>query len=168
MRVLADGKTKLTMLTTEPADPENPTVTELAAGIDLSCKVVASDFTFGPTDSETVSEPALCDEGNAESLGRSNYEAALSIWREYLEAGGADPAADAAFQAVKEKGATLWLYSRLTDKKATDPWAAGDEIYFGAEVTNDTPQVGREGWIKARVPMKVQQGWPFIQVAAGA
>lgn len=166
MRVLADGKTKLALLTTEPANPASPTETELTAGIDLSCKVVASDFEFGPTDSETVAEAALCDEGNAEALGRSNYTAAMSLWREYLEAGGIDPAADAAFEAVKVKGATFWLYGRRTDKPALDAWEAGDEIFFGAEVTNDTPQMQAEGWLKARVPMKVQKGYPFTEVAA--
>lgn len=168
MRVLADGKTKLTLLTTEPANPEAPTATELTAGIDLSCKVVSSDFEFGPTDSETVAEPALCDEGNAESYGRSNYTAALTLWREYLEAGGIDPAEDAAFEAVKFKGATFWMYARRTDKKSTEAWLAADEIYFGAEVTNDNPQPQSEGWIKFRIPMKVQKGYPFIEVAAGA
>lgn len=166
MRVLADGKTKLALLTTEPANPDAPTAAELTAGIDLSCKVVASDFMFGPTDSETVSEPALCDEGNAEALGRSNYQAGITLWREYLEAGGIDPAEDAAFDALKVKGATFWLYARMTDKKSSEPWLAADEIYFGAEVTNDTPQMQTEGWIKAKVPMKVQKGYPFIAVAA--
>ena len=62
-RVLADGKTKFTILTTAPANPAAPTAAELNAGIDLSCKVLSEGFEFGPTDSETVDEAALCDEG---------------------------------------------------------------------------------------------------------
>lgn len=165
-RVLADGKVKFTILTTAPANPDAPTATELNAGIDLSCKVLASDFEFGPVDSETVAEPALCDEGNAEAYGRSNYAAAFTLWRYYLEAGGVDATEDAGFEAVKVKGATLYGYVRRTDKPATDAWAAADEIAFGGEVTNDNPQPQAGGWLKYRVPMKVQRGWPFIEVAA--
>lgn len=166
-RVLADGKVKFTILTTAPADPEAPTAVELNAGIDLSCKILASDFAFGPTGSETVDEPALCDEGSAQAYGRSNYEALFTLWRYYLEAGGVDPDEDAGFAAVKVKGATLWGYKRMTDKKATEDWADGDEITFGGEFTNDNPQAQTGGWQKFTVPCAVQKGWPFIAVAAG-
>lgn len=164
-RVLADGKVKFTILTTAPVDPEAPTAAELNAGIDLSCKVLASDFEFGPTDSETIDEGALCDEGAAVAYGRSNYGAGFTLWRYYLEAGGIDTTEDAGFEAVKSKGATLWGYKRMTDKKATEDWADGDEIAFGAEFTNDNPQAQTGGWQKYRVPGQVQKGYPFIEVA---
>lgn len=169
-RVLADGKIKFTILTTAPENPEAPTAAELNAGIDLSCKVLSSDFTWSAADSDRVSEPALCDEGNASAIGRSNYSAGFTLWRYYLEAGGADPTEDAGFEAVREKGATLWGYARRTDKAATEDWAADDEIYLGAEFTTDTPQVPSDagGWLKWRVPAEVQRGYPFIEVAAGA
>ena len=166
MRVLADGKTKFTILTTKPADPAAPTAAELNAGIDLSCKVLASDFEFGPTDSETIDEAALCDEGAASAYGRSNYAAGFTLWRYFLEAGGVDPSEDAGFEAVKVKGATLWGYKRMTDKPATDDWETGDEITFGAEFTNDHPQAQSGGWMKFRVPGQVQRGWPFAEVGA--
>ena len=166
MRVLADGKVKFTILTTSPANPDAPTAAELNAGIDLSCKVLSEGFEFGPTDSETIDEAALCDEGSAEALGRSNYQSSFTLWRYFLEAGGFDPTEDAGFEAVKYKGATLWAYSRKTDKKATEDWAAEDEIRFGAEITNDNPQDQAGGWVKYRVPCKVQRGYPFIEVAA--
>jgi len=169
MRVLADGKTKFTILTTAPANPEAPTATELNAGIDLSCKVVASDFNWSATDSEKVNEPALCDDANANSLGKSNYQVGFSLWREYLEAGGADPSADAGFEAVKVKGTTLWGYARLSDKAATAAWEAGDEIYLGGEFATDTPQQPQGGgWVKFRIPGEMQRGYDFIEVAAGA
>lgn len=166
-RVLADGKVKFTILTTAPVDPAAPTATELNAGIDLSCKVLASDFEFGPTDSETIDEGALCDEGAATAYGRSNYTAAFTLWRYFLEAGGADPAEDVGFEAVKEKGATLWGYKRANDKKATEPWVAAEEIVFGGEFTNDNLQSQAGGWLKYRVPCSIQKGYPFIEVGAG-
>ena len=63
------------MLTTKPANPAAPTATELNAGIDLSCDVMASDFTWGATDSDKVAEKALCVENNANALGASNFAA---------------------------------------------------------------------------------------------
>lgn len=168
-RVLAEGKTKFTILTTKPANPAAPTATELNAGIDLSCKVLTENFTWTPADSDKVNEKALCDEGNANAIGASNYSLGFTLWRYYLDAGGEDAAADAGFAAVKEKGTTLWGYIRKSDKPATDTWAAGDEIPLGAEFATDTPQdPGGAGWLKYRVPCEAQRGWPFIEVAAGA
>jgi len=169
-RVLADGKTKFTILTAAPVDPEAPTAAELNAGIDLSCKVLASDFNWTASDSDKISEPALCDDSNSNSLGKSNHSAGFTLWRYYLDAGGVDPSADAGFAAVKEKGATLYGYARRTDKASTEAWAANDEIYLGAEFTVDTPQVPGDagGWLKWRVPGEVQRGFDWIKVGAGA
>ena len=168
-RVLADGRIKLSALTTEPTNPDAPSVTELNAGIDLSCKVTQDGFTFGATDSDKIQEKALCTVNNANSLGPSNGEVAFNVWRYFDEAGGFDTADDTAFEALKEKGTTLWLYARQMDKLATDAWAATDEIYFGAEVVTDAPQrVDTGGFIKYRIPCEVQSSWSFIEAGAGA
>lgn len=169
MRVLADGKTKFVALTEKPVDPENPTATELAGGIDLSFKVLQENFLFGPTDSDKVGEKALGDEGNANVSAASNYQAGFSIWRQFADevTGGFDPVEDAGFDAVKAKGTSLWLYARKTEKRASEAFEAGDELYFGAEVATDTPQPIDGGWIKYRIPCDVQDGYPFITVAAG-
>ena len=169
MRVLADGRTKLVALTTAPADPAAPTATELTAGIDLSFKVLTDNFTFGATDSDKVAEKALGDESNSNAIAASNYQAGFTIWRQFATAGGFDATADAAFLAFQEKGTTLWLYARQTDKLASEAWLAADEIYLGAEVVNDEPQrVDGGGFIKYRIPLEVQRAYPFIAVGAGA
>jgi hypothetical protein len=168
-RVLADGKTKFTILTTAPANPAAPTATELNAGIDLSCDILSSDFLFGATDSDRVAEKALCDEGNANAIGASNYTAGFTLWRKFLTAGGFDEVNETGWAALKEKGTTLHGYARQTDKDATEVWAAADEIFLGAEFITDTPQrTDGSGFIKYRVPVEIQRGFPFIEVAAGA
>lgn len=166
-RVLADGKIKFTLLTTEPVDPAAPTATELNAGIDLSCKVLSSDFNWSATDSDKIAEKALCDEGNSNAIGASNYSVGFTLWRYYLAEGGVDATEDAGFAAVQDKGATLWGYARRTDVAATEDWATGDEVYLGGEFTTDTPQVPGDagGWLKWRVPGEMQRAWPFITVA---
>lgn len=167
VRVLADGKIKFSILTTAPANPDAPTAAELNAGIDASCKVALNGFAWSAADSETINDPELCTSTNAETLGRDNFNAAFTVYRYFLTAGGADPTADALFEAVKVKGTTIWGYARLTDKDASEAWATGDEIMLGAEVVTDNPQMpDGGGWIKFRVPLKPQKGWPFIEVAA--
>lgn len=169
-RSLADGKTKFTILTTKPANPEAPTAAELNEGIDLSCDVLSSDFTWGAADSDKVAEKALCVENNANALGASNFTAGFTIFRFFDSTTGApDTAAEDGFAAVKTRGTTLWGYARRTGKKATATWAASDEIFFGAEVITDNlqPPSDMGGYIKYRVPLEVQAGYPFIAVAAG-
>lgn len=171
-RSLADGHEKIAVLLEEPVNPAAPTITELNAGIDAACAILASDWAFGPTDSDSFSEPAVCEDSNAESYGRSNGQFMASIFRYFatLTPGQPDPIPDALFAAVKVKGTVVWVYSRRTAKKSTDAWAADDEIRYGAEVLTDTPQDPSDagGFIKQRVPGKIQKAWPFIEAAAGA
>ncbi|HEX8489315.1 MAG TPA: hypothetical protein VF642_12275 [Propionibacteriaceae bacterium] len=170
-RSLADGRTKFTILTTKPANPAAPTAAELNAGIDLSCNILASDFTFGAGDSEKVAEKALCTINNANALGASNFTAGVTVFRAVNKTTGAiDPTEDAPFAALKTKGTQVWGYARRTGKLATAAWATGDEAFLGADLLTDEPQPPGDlgGYIKYRVPMEVQDAWPFIAVAAGA
>lgn len=166
---LAAGKTKFTILTTAPADPEAPTAAELNAGIDMSCKVLASTFNFTFEDSERITgQRALCDEVDSAELGVSNAVLTFEMWRYWLEAGGLDPDEDAGFAALKQKATPFWAYKRKTDKKATEDWAADDEIQIGGRFETDNLQdPGDEGKIRYRVPTVVRDAWPFLTVAAG-
>ena len=168
-RVLADGKTKFTILTTAPANPAAPTATELNAGIDLSCDILSSDFTWGATDSDKVAEKALCDSGNSNAIGASNYTAGFTLWRKFLTAGGADVSNETGWAALSEKGAEIYGYAREPDKDSTEAWAATDEIYLGGLVVTDTPQrTDGSGFIKRKIPMEPQRMYDNIKVSAGA
>lgn len=163
-RVLADGKTKFTVLTTKPVNPAAPTAAELNAGIDLSLDVLSSDFTFGAVDSDKIAEKALGASGNANAIGASNYQVGFTLWRNFATGGGFGT--ETGWAALKVKGTTVWAYARQMDKAATAAWAATDEIYLGAEFTTDTPQrTDGTGFIKYRIPGEVQTGYPFIAVA---
>lgn len=167
VRVLADGKTKFTILTTKPANPAAPTAAELNAGLQLADHVLTSDFTFGAVDSDKVAEKALGASGNANAIGASNFQIGFTIWRKFLTAGGFDAADEAAWTALKVKDTTVWAYARQMDKAASVAWAANDEIYLGAEFTTDTPQrTDGTGFVKYRIPGEVQTGYPFIAAAA--
>lgn len=164
---LADGHSKLTLLTTEPANPAAPTAAELNAGIDVSAAVLASDFTWSATDSDKVNEKSLETTNNANAIGADNYQAGLTLFRYYDDATGlVNVVEDAAFQAVKTKGTNVWGYLRENGKHATDAWASGDDISLGLEVETDNPQRPQNagGYIKRRVPMEPQRGWSEITV----
>ncbi|MEV5001941.1 hypothetical protein [Nocardioides sp. LML1-1-1.1] len=168
-RSLADGHEKIAVLTTKPDDPANPTIEELTAGIDAACAILASGWTFSPNDSESFSEPAVCEELGAEAFGRSNGQFSATVFRYFASAtpGQADATADTLFAALKAKGTTVWVYARETAKKSTEPWAEDDEIRYGAEVLTDRPQkADAGGFIKRVIPGKVQRDWTDIAVAA--
>lgn len=167
---LADGHIKLSILTTKPLDPSKPTVTELNAGIDVSCDVLASDFTWSPTDSDKIAEKALCTTNNANAIGASNFSAGITLFR-YFDATtkNASSTEDEGYAALKVKGTTVWGYMRETAKLSTEAWAAADEISLGLEVLTDSPQrTDAGGYIKRRIHMEPQNGWENVLVAAGS
>lgn len=168
VRTLAEAHIKLSILTTKPADPANPTVTELEAGIDASCKVTKDGFRWTMADSDTIDDAALCVSGKAVAPGADNYDLALQVYRYWLDGAerGADPTEDVLYEALRQKGTQIWGYARITDKLGTEPWAAGDEIHLGVDAWCDWPQHVDGGWIKVRVPLYPNQGWPHIKVAA--
>ena len=167
-RSLADGHEKIAILTTKPANPAIPTVTELAAGLDVACNILESDWSFGPTDSATFAERAVCEENDVNAYGPGSGQFGATIFRNWAVDGDPDALLDAAFSAVKVKGSTIWVYSRKTPKKSTEAWEADDEIRYGAEVLTDTPQDMRGGYIKYRCPGQVQKSWPFTKAGAGS
>jgi hypothetical protein len=169
-RVLADGKLKFTVVTTAPANPAAPTATELNAGIDLSCDILASDFTWSATASDTIDEKALCATGNSVVFGASNYDTGITLWRQFDPSTGApDTANEAGWEALKNKGTTVWAYARESGKDSTEDWAAGDEIYLGGEVVTDEAQrTDGTGFVKRRVVLGPQRLHSNIEVASAA
>ncbi len=158
-KTLADARIKLVALTTAPADPANPTATELNAGVDLSCRILKSDYRLSATASDTIADTELCSEGNAVTYGASNYEGSVTPFRYLDDDGKADVANDVAWETLKEKGTELWLYEREGPHYSV-AFEAGDEVE-GYYVVTDNPQkpTDRTGFIKRVVPLGVQRAW---------
>lgn len=167
-RTLADGRIKLVAMTVQPADLKSPTVAELTAGVELSCRILKSDYKLGATASDTISEPALCATSNTAALGPSNFEGSITPFRYLDETGKADAENDVAWEALKEKGTLLWIAEREGPMFDQD-WAVGDEVSV-YEVVTDTPQKpsDRGGYIKRTVPLLVQAAAENVKVAGGA
>lgn len=153
---LAEARTKVTWLATAPADPDAVTVTEATAGVDMSCVIVANDFTLGAVDSDRISDQkALCDEGNVSAIGSSNYAAGMSFFRMLDGTGASEATEDVAWETFVGKGITGYFLKRVGPKSKT-AWAVGD-IYDLFEVVTDNPQdpTERTGYLKFRQPFEV-------------
>lgn len=164
---LADGRIKLTALTVAPADPAAITVTELTAGVELSCKINKPDYRLSPTASDTVPDQPLCQEGNAVTFGNSNYEGSLTVLR-FLDATGLPEAEeDEAWDLLRTKGTILWLVERTGPKHDVE-WAAADE-YALYKVLTDNPQKPTDlaGYVKYMIPVGVQNAVLDGVVGAG-
>ena len=166
-KTLADQKIRLTFLTTRPVDPTAPTVTELDAGVDLSCSIMKSDYQLGATGDQTISEAALCEPGAGNDMGATDYAASVTVFRMLDDEGKADLEEDTGFQALKVKGTKGWLVEREGPRYDVD-WADGQEVET-YEVTTGSVQKPSDrsaGYIKRTIPMGVQNAWTTGVVAS--
>lgn len=164
---LAEGHRKVSILTAAPSNPLAPTTTELNAGVTAEARILASDWTFGATDSDKVQEKSLADIINANALSAGNAQAGATIFRFFDTVSGApDATGDALFTALKTKGTTVYIYERHNGKVATAAWASGDQI-LGMQCLTDEPQPPSDGggYIKKRIPMEPQAYYGFVAVA---
>lgn len=158
VKTLADARQKLTILTTPPADINAITLTELTAGIDASCKVAKNGTRFSATASNTVSDPAYCDEVEVQEFGASNYEASIAPYWYLDEVTGQYTALDnEVFEAAREKGTRL-TYVHREGPKYTEAWAA-DDVYDAYEAVSDNPQRPTESGanVKRQIPLAVHK-----------
>lgn len=160
MRSLADGKTKVVLLKSAPADIDALKVSDITGGTDISCAIRKSDFRHGPTGSNTVTEAPLCVKGDPEVFTESNYGVTMTLFREFSNTTKqVDTEADKAFQAFSKKGKTAWIVVRdQTMKDSKEDIAKGDEVSI-YEVMCDDPQnpYDRGGYIKKTIPLTVQR-----------
>lgn len=153
MLTLADGRTKLAVLTVEPDNASAVDLAELAAAIDAGQHVNKPDFKMSPTSSDTVGDQPLAQAGNAKTFGNSNWEGSMTILRDLTADGATQALVELLWAAEKTKGSRVWLILREGPLEAV-AWADGDE-YDWAEVITDEPQAPQEraGYVKRIVPL---------------
>lgn len=167
MRMLSKGRTKVAVLTVQPADPANPTVAELDGGIPNAADYIPSSmWTFGAGDPTTVDDTPLSSQATANVPDEATYDLGFGVYRMFAADGTFDPVEDALFEATKVMGTTLWVYARKTGKLSTEAWADGDEFYLGGEVQTSSPKNVDEGNIKYEVPLFAQRMYEFGTVGA--
>ena len=171
VKTLADGHQRVVILAARPADPEAPTVTELKAGIDASCRLLKSDYRISAAASDTIADAELCSTTNAQAFGAGNYEATFTSFRYFDPAkpGKYDPEGDEVFQALKEKGATVYIAERESGKDFKEPWEEGDEVsVYELLLDNPTKPSDQGGYVKRTHVPAVQNAWEYGTVAPAA
>lgn len=159
-RTLADQNRKLTLIV-DPVDDLGKIPADLAnEAIELSCRSTQADTRFAASASETVSDPAVCEDSGASTLGASQYEATLGLFRFFDEEnpGQGDPEGDVAYDALKRKGTEVVILERHVNKAWDEEYAEGDEVRaFRVQVDNWVPSTEQHtGYIKGTFPMTVQ------------
>lgn len=156
---LADGKTKVTILATAPANPKAITLTELEAGIEASCAIMMSDYNVGAATSESVDEKALCQPGNASTWGAENGTMEFTLFLDYDDEDKLDLTSDKgkAYEAVKSKGTQIYLVQRETSKTSKEAWAVGDEYEYFHGIADHPQHVDRTGFVKRKITAAFQE-----------
>lgn len=155
-RVLAEQKKKIVLLSDYNGSINSIPLSDLEDAVELSCRAVASETRYSPTDSDTLAEPAVCEPANSQTLGASNAEGRLALFR-YFDGGEHDEEFDEAYQILKEKGTEVVIVIRDTGKDWDEDFEEGDEIEAYRVVT-DHPQhpQDRTGYLKRIIPTPVQ------------
>ena len=170
-RVLAEQKISLRVLTDYQGSINEIPLDAIMSGKEASCRAVAADTRFSPTDSDTLSDAALCEPANAQSLGASNYEGRLGLYRyaDEEDPGQHSEQYDDVFQALKKKGTSATIVVRDLGKDWDAEWEAGDEIEV-YQVVTDHPQKpqDRTGYQKVIIPMPVRDANLHAKVVAGS
>lgn len=154
-KTLADGKRKIVLLSSTPADVDAITVAEATAGTDVSDFVLATSNINQPSGSDTIAEKVWSSQGNAESFGPSNFSGNYLIIHRYMDetTKQADPTDDATWESVKVKGTTIRPLTRLNGKDSDEALATDDEYRYVEYTTDDPIDESGEGYEKYRIPL---------------
>ena len=148
-KMLAQANIKLVWVPANGiADIHSPTVGELTAPevVDLSCAVTRANYALGASGDESITDPALCAEGNTTVPGNTNYEAGGDFFRYTTEP------EDVAWKLFTDKGIEGYLVERR-GKKFDMPFVAADEVKVMQVLTGtprDLPVPDNGGYMKFR------------------
>lgn len=117
--LLADGYVKVTWVPGTLADVSNPTLAELATGVDLQWYITKDGLDFKP-DTAAVDNTALASTSETEDVGMDSHQNALTCKRKE------DPASDVAYNTlVRGAVGTVVVRRNLTEATA---YATGQEV----------------------------------------
>lgn len=164
-----DGKRKVTVLTTKPANLEAVTATEANAGVDIQWHILKSDYRLSPTGSTTHNDTPLGARGQHSHFAQSQAAGNVTPFRDLDATGRPVPSSETetVFDLFKEKDTELVVMDRLGPDPDED-WASGDEysIYVVRPDDMQDPSDGG-GFIKYVTPLAVGDFYRFKKIAAG-
>ena len=158
-RVLAEEKMSIVVLIDYDGPLEEIPADTIEGGLQASCRAVAADTRYSPTDSDTLADPAVCEPANSQALGASNYEGRIGLFRypDETDAGQHSEQYDNVYQALKEKGTDAVVVIRDLGLRWDATFEEGQEIE-AYRVSTDWPQKpqDRSGYQKRIIPTPVQ------------
>lgn len=170
-RVLAEEKMSIVVLVDYDGPLNSIPASAIEEGLQASCRAVAADTRYSPTDSDTLADPAVCEPANSQALGASNYEGRLGLFRypDPDDPGQHSEQYDEVFQALKEKGTDAVIVIRDLGLRWDAPFESGQEIE-AYRVTTDWPQKpqDRTGYQKRIIPTPVQDARVNSTVSGGS
>jgi hypothetical protein len=160
---LVDLKVQKCAWVTTMADETAPTVAEVTAGVDLSC-ILTPDYNVDFTDSDTVSERALCQSSGAQTITVAHYEGNLTMFRQFTT-GGAPDTTDPLTTFAPDTYPVGYFVRRVGPDQST-AFAAGDKVeVWKFQADNPKTKGGtNEGYLKCSVKL-IEQGFVKIGVA---
>lgn len=156
-RLVDQGITKLLWVPGEDgiADIAAPTLTELAAGVDLTCQMVTT-YEVRPDGSDTTNERAVCETSNVVTPTVQNYMGRFELFRQW-DAQANEWETEDVLEYL-EFGDLGWFVRRLGLPQDTDYAAAQVVEVYKFMVDSPQTQGGTgSGYLKATVPL-LQQG----------
>lgn len=149
------------------ADPKNPTVEELNAGVQLTCRVTRQNYVFGITGTGIITDPSPCDSIEAGAPGLDTVEAAFDMFRFKSEAN------DLAWTTFTGKDIPGFLVQRIGqiaegEDSADMPYVDGDEVDVMDVLTLSPRNLAPDtvGYEKFNQSFAPQAYYPRVLVAA--
>ncbi|WP_426302772.1 hypothetical protein [Arthrobacter sp. R-11] len=118
------------------ANIKAPTVAEITAGINLTCRVTAANYVFGITGNATINDPGLCEKIEASAPGLATVGAEMDFFR---FKNTPDDIAWTTFDGKEIFGYLVQRIGQIADDEdqETEPVKATDVLQVAAVLTHD-------------------------------
>lgn len=166
-KTLADGRITLWALTAKPQNIASPSVTEINAGMKISCHIMKSDYALGADSDAEITEQEMCKTGEGKAPGPTSYAGNVTVFRYLDDNGQPDPSEDFVWDLIKKKGTTIWLVEREGPVESKN--IAEGDIVSVYEVVLGTPTKPSDrfaGYIKRTAKLKVMNAVEEVKVVA--
>lgn len=140
--VLSQGRTSIYILTTPPADPAAPTLTELNAGVVASCYFYGGTFPSTGEQNKGERPRKVCHKVVPEALGSVRFTIETVQYSHDPQADDAAPAN--AVRTALAEDAEVWIYDRM-GKDAETAALAADDVLRGHNVDAGVQNWGQTG-----------------------
>lgn len=164
-KTLADGRIALWALTAKPKNMTTPTITEINAGKNISCRILKNDYALGAESDTEINEQEMCKKGEGKAPGPTTYAGNITVLRYLDEAGKPVAADDFVWDLIKKKGTTIWLVEREGPDESKEI-AEGDivSVYEAVLGTPTKPSDRFAGYIKRSAKLNIMDAAEDVTV----